>query len=944
MAVFGLKYYAEMRSKYQGILWRAEIAQRGYTGSSEEMTFSGTSPVKVTWERRGDDFFTPVKASEASINILCKDNFHYLGLFTSDPREYRMSLYRNNHLFWRGFIVADLYTEKFAAPPYEVTVKAVDGFNILSNIDFKDILGMGTTGKKSLYSLLSTCLSVLELDMSVSQWIDLVPENIANTTSPLAYVYLDLERLFYVYEEPTYRDILELCLAPFGAQVFQSGGAIHVRRVVSLYEQYRPWYFANLVKDRRKLQRQVTDGRSLVTGQGSIRIVSTDTDRQVQTDLWEDGFYMIGENTTLDIVPAIRNINVTVENKALDNIAGQLGFTVPDMWTGNDAGDLQFGDDGSITLVGNSDNQDAVFITSGCAVKQCNFTIKWECMLKSRYSSYTYNGGAGTTSSTAQRPTNAHTTTITFGVKVVASDGSATYWLDSDGGWNTYETDIEASAATGTDENFKLDIDGIPADGTWYFYIRQTLVGYTTNSGRTRYSAYDRMIIYDIRMSIDAGDLYSEGLAYKTLVNPANNADLDIELPVSDIPAIPNDLLLYSLYYVTSNGNSTRLWRTRGKDDYATLVTHMALSCLKMRQLPAKRLSGEIFTSLHIDLNSVILDEKYLNAGFYVNSLEVDGLGDSYNAELVELPRLVTPDVPDEGDDCVTVFTIDLENHCIQKAIRCLDFILLQTDRNEIIRFDTVTRQGVLLYSSSSAFDLFEAENGFVRVEDGAAYFCDYRGVVRKQLTLPETYAGFITVRDGYFWMYTRWARTSVSGTSYSYVLTRPEMKTTYVRVAGTSHGEPLVYMYGNLLRVTVSKNQIAISTDQYVYMYDSRYHTAPNVMRVKQYSKCFAVTDDYMALDDPEEDMVILVKRDSLTTYSKVRNINRYCDCCAISQTKVCCVWDSTPIYDIKDGTIALLKNYGADESLIRAVFFIYGDLYIVREQGVYKYVPDSD
>ncbi len=98
MAVFGLKYYAEMRSKYQGITWRCDIAQRGYTGPSEEMTFSGVSPIKITWERRGEDFYTPVKASEASINILCTHNFHYLSLFTSDPRVYRMSLYRNGSL------------------------------------------------------------------------------------------------------------------------------------------------------------------------------------------------------------------------------------------------------------------------------------------------------------------------------------------------------------------------------------------------------------------------------------------------------------------------------------------------------------------------------------------------------------------------------------------------------------------------------------------------------------------------------------------------------------------------------------------------------------------------------------------------------------------------------------------------------------------------------
>ena len=30
MAIFGLKYYAELRSKYKGVLWRVEISERGY--------------------------------------------------------------------------------------------------------------------------------------------------------------------------------------------------------------------------------------------------------------------------------------------------------------------------------------------------------------------------------------------------------------------------------------------------------------------------------------------------------------------------------------------------------------------------------------------------------------------------------------------------------------------------------------------------------------------------------------------------------------------------------------------------------------------------------------------------------------------------------------------------------------------------------------------------
>ena len=502
---------------------------------------------------------------------------------------------------------------------------------------------------------------------------------------------------------------------------------------------------------------------------------------------------------------------------------------------------------------------------------------------------------------------------------------------------------MEVDVETGNEANFKLEIDGIPIDGTWYFYINQTLIGRRTSYGHTYTSTYEFMILRDVKMSIDAGDIYDQGLLYKTLVNPANNADLDIQLPVSDIPAIPNDLLLYSLYFEKYNGGPTRLWRTKGKEDYATLVDHMALACLKMRQLPAKRLNGEIFTSLHLDLNSVILDDKYLHAGFFVNSLEVDGLGDSYNAELVELPRLVNPDIPPQGDDCVVVFEIDTSTHCIQNCIRCLDFILLQTDRDEIYRFDTVTRQAVLLYSSIHSFQLFEAMNGYVRVEDGVAYFCDYRGVVRRQLELPNNYGGFVTFREDEFWGLEMWTTSGAAGTSTYRVLRRLGVATTYQHVAGTSHGDPLVYIYGDLGRVVVTKNQIAITTTRYVYMYDCRYHTNPNVFRVMEYGTLFAVSDDYLVMQDPQADVVKLYRRDSITAYSEIMNVNRWCNHAAISQTKLCVEWDAVPIYDLVNGTHVPLRNYAADDSHICGVFFVYGDLYIVREQGIYKYIPGS-
>ena len=62
MATFGLRYFAQLRSKYKGVLWRVEIAERDYNGPSEEMEFSGGSPLGITWENRGDEFYASSRA------------------------------------------------------------------------------------------------------------------------------------------------------------------------------------------------------------------------------------------------------------------------------------------------------------------------------------------------------------------------------------------------------------------------------------------------------------------------------------------------------------------------------------------------------------------------------------------------------------------------------------------------------------------------------------------------------------------------------------------------------------------------------------------------------------------------------------------------------------------------------------------------------------------
>ena len=208
--------------------------------------------------------------------------------------------------------------------------------------------------------------------------------------------------------------------------------------------------------------------------------------------------------------------------------------------------------------------------------------------------------------------------------------------------------------------DIKIEIDGIPINGKLIFYIRQTLSGnwYTYSGGRQSgqtVGAQEGMMFFNMRMSIDADEFYENGLSINTIVNPANNIDMSISIPVSDIPSIPNDTMIFTLYFLHANKSPTRLWHTKGKDDYMNLVEHMTLSALKFRQIPSHKLSADIFSALHLDLNSILLDEKYLNAGFFINSIEVDALGDTYECELVELPKLLHTETPAKGDDCIAM-------------------------------------------------------------------------------------------------------------------------------------------------------------------------------------------------------------------------------------------------------------------------------------------------
>ena len=937
MAEFGLKYYAEMRSKHHNILWRVEIAERGYAGSSEEMTFAGDEPIIITWEARGDEFYAPVKASEATINILCKDNFHYLSLFTSDARQFRVSVFRSGALYWRGFVTADLYSETFTAPPYTVTIKAVDGFNLLESYIFKDLMSIGTSGRLSLWNLTTRCLDLLELDMEVSDWLDLYGEGMNEGISPLRQTYIDQERLYYVYEEPTYRDILELCLLPFAGQIFQSSGALHIRRAISLYQSSRPVTFFEIGSEFPVGEVMTDDEGTHLISEAGVNVV-TSSGRDVVDDMWNAGIYVMGE-ATLDIVPALRSVTVDVKNKSIENLANHLGFFSPEAWDDPNAF-IDFGEWGdSLCFCGSDAYKGTTIYTKGREVAQCNFPIQWEFSLQTTHREWT-----------SDRYTNIaenYAVNVHYGIRVVAA--GTTYYLTDSGDWSQSDTCIVSEVKTGTPESIKVEINGIPADGVLQFFIRQTLIGkieyYESNRGRYSSGHQENATFSQMTMTIDAGDNYDKGLKYESLVNPANNVEMSIALPVSDIPAIPNDHLLYALYYLDADGNPTRLWHTKGANNYDTLVGHIVQSALKYKQLPTKRLTGDIFTAAHLDMNTVIKDEKYLYTAYSVNSIELNAVEDNYNCELTEMPRFITPDTPAEGDDCVKILSFNFD---ITRIIRCLNFLMFHARDGRIMVFDSISRTLRQIYYSDYDFEIFAAENGFVRFERGVFYYCDHRGTV-KQVYQPESlnnYYGWATYQGGYFVILTRGAeydRQDGSLLCYNAYMVRPEapkerVDSSYRRGRGYSlfYYEPL-----NTNGMFLSGNCIVVNATMDSGFSDSRFHPFAIAKIMENYHTIISISDNFIITN--ADDMCWLYKRTSITEYEQVCRIGRHTYHCDHTLSEVAICYDSPFIFDIRKQELRSIHNLEGQDETIMGLFFIYGELYIVRETAIYKYVPQN-
>ena len=113
-----------------GVEYNIYILKDGYTGTCEQRAL-GHAPV-LKKQKNG-----PICGTSLDLYAQCVVDGEFAELYTSDPKEYRVDVYRAGILIWTGFVSTELYSEPSIYPPYDVQIVATDGLGELKQVDFE---------------------------------------------------------------------------------------------------------------------------------------------------------------------------------------------------------------------------------------------------------------------------------------------------------------------------------------------------------------------------------------------------------------------------------------------------------------------------------------------------------------------------------------------------------------------------------------------------------------------------------------------------------------------------------------------------------------------------------------------------------------------------------------------------------------------------------------
>lgn len=127
-----LKYIISFADRLD-VIWNIEIDAPDYTGTSIQLQAGGT-PLVIEYNGNDDDDIFKKHVIPSSITMqVVSTGLEIDELMYISDASYKCRVYRESMLYWQGYVVSDGIQEIDSGVPYDVTIKAIDGLEVLEN-------------------------------------------------------------------------------------------------------------------------------------------------------------------------------------------------------------------------------------------------------------------------------------------------------------------------------------------------------------------------------------------------------------------------------------------------------------------------------------------------------------------------------------------------------------------------------------------------------------------------------------------------------------------------------------------------------------------------------------------------------------------------------------------------------------------------------------------
>ena len=152
------------------------ILKKGYSGAITDIPYGQVSPVEIDYPTADDDIFYPIKGSVLSFKVL-GGAINMDSIISEDETEYVLEYYRDNSLFWTGFVSPELCEEDIFLKTPEIEFKTIDGLSAFKNAILKQTNGRKLYGFNSFKDIIASALRFIGYNYNFNILLNLKNKN-----------------------------------------------------------------------------------------------------------------------------------------------------------------------------------------------------------------------------------------------------------------------------------------------------------------------------------------------------------------------------------------------------------------------------------------------------------------------------------------------------------------------------------------------------------------------------------------------------------------------------------------------------------------------------------------------------------------------------------------------------------------------------------------------